>query len=179
MFDWIGSYELIFILVLAGIVMGPKRIASFAAWLGKTTAYLQNVSRGFAAQLKNELEAIDGDGDMKDMLSEMRDLQKEVNTLRQQINETATTALTQTKEVADETKTIVSRSIRPPSFPESSNSDSNQSDTNGAGSPEAATQNGSTDGLPDGTPNGKSPVVDAPPPPLELPNLVEVPDDEE
>lgn len=172
MFDWIGSYELIFILVLAGIVMGPKRIANFASWLGKTTAYLQNISRGFAAQLKNELEAIDGDGDMKDMLSEMRTLQQEVNTLRQQINETATSAITQTKTAADETRTVVNRSIRPPSFADSNGSENNGVPDDGEepspSSPPSSQQS-----------NGTSLPAADPPPPPKLPNLVEVPDDEE
>lgn len=160
MLDWIGSYELLFILILAGIVMGPQRIAQFARWLGKTTAYLQNISRGFAAQLKNELDAIDDGGDMQDMLSEMRSLQKEVNSLRQQINETATAAITQTKETAAEAKDAVEQSIRPPTFEE------DEADNATPVKKISRGQNGST---PPATP----------PPPPSLPKLKEVPDDEE
>ncbi len=166
MFDWIGSYELIFILILAGIVMGPQRIAKFARWLGQTTAYLQNISRGFAAQLKNELDAIDDGGDMKEMLTEMRSLQQEVNTLRQQINETATAAITQTKDAVEETKSAVENSIRPPTLspPETE-------------SPDAETEEDKK------TPHEDAPVSvsngTVPPPPASLPNLIDIPDDQE
>ena len=51
--------EFVVILLLAGIVLGPERIRDVARWLGKTTAQLRAVSRGFMQQLSAELDAVD------------------------------------------------------------------------------------------------------------------------
>ncbi|MCP5098981.1 MAG: twin-arginine translocase subunit TatB, partial [Chloroflexi bacterium] len=58
-FFGIGFPELVTILILAGIVMGPARIGRVARWLGRTTAQLQTISRGFMRQLSAELESVD------------------------------------------------------------------------------------------------------------------------
>ena len=55
-FFGIGLPELILILIVAGIVMGPERIGQTARWLGRTTAQLQKISRGFVRQLNQELD---------------------------------------------------------------------------------------------------------------------------
>jgi Sec-independent protein translocase protein TatA len=84
-FFGIGAPELIFILILAGIVLGPHRIRDVARWLGKTTAQLQTISRGFTTQLSRELDAIDEGGDLKGALEEMQDLRRQVAELRHEI----------------------------------------------------------------------------------------------
>ena len=115
----IGTQELFVILIIAGIVMGPERIAKAARWLGQTTASLQNISRGFMNQLRNELDDAEA-ADIKDMLSEMRSLQKEVTDLRQQVVTTTTASITETKELFDETiadgKDALDFSIQPPTM---------------------------------------------------------------
>lgn len=83
-FFGIGLPELILILVLAGIVMGPHRIRQVARKLGRITAQLQAVSRQFARQLNAELDALDS-GDIKGAMSDVRDLQKEIATLRKEL----------------------------------------------------------------------------------------------
>ncbi len=153
-FFGIGTPELLVILILAGIVMGPQRIAQFARWLGKTTATLQTISRGFAMQLKQELESIDEGGEMKDMLAEMRSLQKEVSNLRQQVNETAAAAVAETKKSVEESKDIVNQSIQPPNLGEEPAAEPAKPPVNGA-APEPQPQ------------------------PIEIPSLIEVPDDPE
>ena len=55
----IGLPEFILIMLIAGIVMGPERIARTARWLGKTTAQLQAISRGFVRQLTAEIDGAD------------------------------------------------------------------------------------------------------------------------
>ncbi|MCB0037681.1 MAG: twin-arginine translocase TatA/TatE family subunit [Anaerolineales bacterium] len=119
----IGPMELVVILVIAGIVMGPQRIAQVARWLGKFTAQMQAISRGFALQLRNELDSIDDGGELKEALKEVRNLQQEVSQLRREVTGTATGALKETSDVINETKAafketeeIVQNSIHPPQF---------------------------------------------------------------
>jgi len=57
-FFGIGAPELILILVIAGLVMGPERIGRTARWLGRTTAQLQGISRSFMRQLNADLDGI-------------------------------------------------------------------------------------------------------------------------
>ena len=113
----IGGPEFLFILVLAGIFLGPGRIAKVARWLGQTTAKLQNISRGFVGQLKAELDMADGADDLRDMLKEMQDLRNEVNTLQNQISGTLQEATAETTSSLNELAELTN-SIRPPSFDE-------------------------------------------------------------
>ena len=149
----IGGPELFVILVIAGIILGPKRIAQVANWFGRTTAYLQNISRGFANQLKDELNQLDEEGDLKDMMSEMTALRDEVNQLQNQLKGQVQDAVKETKSVVDESIGEVNSIGGPPKL-----------DLNGNGSDqdESSSQNG--------------PEKKAPP---QLPNLVEVADDPE
>lgn len=109
-FFGIGSMELVVILIIAGIVMGPERIAQAAKWLGKTTAYFQNVSRGFALQLRNELDTIDEKGDLREALKEMQNMQKEVQNLRREVRGMGK----ELQGVGSEAETAVPNSIAPP-----------------------------------------------------------------
>jgi Sec-independent protein translocase protein TatA len=81
----IGLPELLVILLLAGMVMGPHRIRQVARTLGRVTAQLQSVSREFARQLNAELDSIDG-GDIKGAMQDMRTLQDEVAALRRELS---------------------------------------------------------------------------------------------
>ncbi|MEM7800187.1 MAG: twin-arginine translocase TatA/TatE family subunit [Chloroflexota bacterium] len=145
----IGGPEFFLILIIAGIVLGPRRIAQVASWLGKTTAYLQSISRGFANQLRQELEDIDGEtGDLKDMLAEMNTLRQEVNTLQNQLKGQVNEAVSESNEAL--------KSIKPPTLEEK---------------PKSIGQNGNGS-----EPNATEPESVAPP---QLPNLVDVEDDPE
>lgn len=84
-FFGIGFPELMVILILAGLVMGPHRIRQVARTLGRLTAQLQGISREFARQLNTELDSLDDDGQMKATMKEMRDLQREVQSLRKEL----------------------------------------------------------------------------------------------
>jgi Sec-independent protein translocase protein TatA len=80
----IGLPELIVILLLAGLVMGPQRVRYVARKLGRLTADLQRTSRQLVRQLNNELDSLDREGDLKSLKQEMSELQKEVQSLRHQ-----------------------------------------------------------------------------------------------
>ncbi|MFN2223211.1 MAG: twin-arginine translocase TatA/TatE family subunit, partial [Candidatus Promineifilaceae bacterium] len=77
----IGVPELVIILLLAGLVMGPQRIRQIAYTLGRITAQLQKVSREFTRQLNAELDSLE-DGSIRDTMDDVKQLQKEVAELR-------------------------------------------------------------------------------------------------
>lgn len=94
----IGLPELVVILMLAGLVMGPHRIRQVARTLGRWTAQLQTISRQFARQLNSELDSLDS-GEMKGALQDVRDLQREVEALRNELGQ-ASRAVVQESENA-------------------------------------------------------------------------------
>lgn len=106
-FFGIGFAELIVILVLAGLVMGPARIRHVARTLGRLTAQLQNISREFARQLNAELDSLDDGGQMKDTMREMREMRQELLSLRQELNKVPKAFIEDTKDVVEETKGAV------------------------------------------------------------------------
>jgi hypothetical protein len=59
-------------------------------WLGKVTAQLQSISRGFARQLNEELSALDEGHDVKEAWSEMQDLRRQLAELKSEITSVAT-----------------------------------------------------------------------------------------
>ena len=105
-FFGIGLPELVLILLLAGLVMGPQRMRQFARIFGKVTAQLQRVSREFARQLNSELDAIDS-GEMKNTLRDMRSLQDEVEALRRELSQVPKTFRDVTDSVASEGKAAI------------------------------------------------------------------------
>lgn len=149
----IGAPELIAILLLAGIVMGPQRIRQVALWLGKTTAYLQSISRGFVRQLNAELDAVDGGGELRDTMNEVKDLRRQIQDLRREITTGAISPIRESQEILQESRDLIEHSIAPPSL-KSSNNQAARDEEN------------------------KVEIGDDPTPPS-LPNLLPVPDDPE
>jgi sec-independent protein translocase protein TatB len=80
----IGIPELVIILLLAGLVLGPQRIRQVAHTLGRITAQLQRVSREFTRQLNAELDSLE-DGSIRNTMDDVRQLQKEVEELRREL----------------------------------------------------------------------------------------------
>jgi len=115
-FFGIGAPELIFILILAGIVLGPHRIRDIARWLGKTTAQLQAISRGFTAQLTKELDAIDESGDLKETLQEVKDLRRQVTELRHEITRGVSEPMKEARELLKEGNESLNQTILPPAL---------------------------------------------------------------
>ena len=88
-FFGIGAPELILILLLAGIVMGPERIGKVARWLGKTTAQLQTISRQFMRQLNAELTAADQGKELQGAMDDIKALQRQINQLKNDLKASA------------------------------------------------------------------------------------------
>ena len=100
-FFGIGLPELIIILIIASLIMGPQRIRQVARTLGRVTAQLQAVSRQFARQLNAELDSLD-DESFRGAMQDMRDLQKEVESLRQELNQVPKSLRSEGKSVVKE-----------------------------------------------------------------------------
>lgn len=123
-FIGIGFPELVLILVIAGIVMGPERIGHVARWLGKTTAQLQAISRGFVRQLQNELDGSDGGEALQEAMTEVQTLRRELETLRADFTSVANDTRQEGKAALQE----VENSIQPPTL-KPTRSTSNQQET--------------------------------------------------
>jgi Sec-independent protein translocase protein TatA len=106
----IGMPELILILIIAGIVMGPERIGQIARWLGKTTAQLQTISRSFMRQLNNELDGLDDGHALRDAMEEVKILRKELQSLRTEFTSVTASVTAEGKTALDEQE----YSIQPP-----------------------------------------------------------------
>lgn len=96
-FFGIGFPELVLILLLAGLVLGPQRIREVSRMLGKWIAQLQKMTREFSRQLNSELDQMDR-AEIKGALDDMRALQKQVNDLKQQVRQASTNFISENKE---------------------------------------------------------------------------------
>lgn len=105
-FFGIGLPELVVILILAGLVMGPHRIRQVARTLGYWTAQLQTISRQFARQLNSELDSLDS-GDVKGALQDVRELQREVEALRSELGQASRSVIQQGEETIQEAEETV------------------------------------------------------------------------
>ena len=85
-FFGIGLPELLVILLIASMVMGPHRIRQVARTLGRITAQLQGISREFARQLNAELDSLDS-GEVKDAVTDVSRLKEEVAELRRELSQ--------------------------------------------------------------------------------------------
>lgn len=110
----IGLPELILILVIAGMVMGPERIARTARSLGALTARLQAISRTFLRQLNAELDAVDETGQIKSTVEELDQLRRQVADLRKEVFTLATGTAAETKQVTKDLRREIENSIMPP-----------------------------------------------------------------
>ena len=109
-FFGIGFSELILILIVAGIVMGPERIGQAARWLGRTTAQLQKISRGFVRQLNQELDNSSDGQAIKETMQELQQLRRELTDLRGEVSRTTDEATLSGRKAVEE----IQNSIQPP-----------------------------------------------------------------
>jgi Tat protein translocase TatB subunit len=65
----IGANELIVILLLAGIILGPERLARVARELGKFIRNVKNYFNALNDELKTELDILD---DVKEVSDELK-----------------------------------------------------------------------------------------------------------
>ncbi len=110
----IGLPELLLIMIIAGMVMGPERIARTARTLGGLTAKLQSVSRTFLRQLNAELDAVDEDGQLRSTVDELQQLRRQVAELRGEIMNLAGNTANETQQVMRDIKQEAERAIMPP-----------------------------------------------------------------
>ena len=165
----IGAWEFLVILIIAGIVMGPERLGQFARWLGKVTAQLQMISRGFARQLRYELDAIDETGELSGAMEDVQALRKQVDELRQELRSTANTAVNEVRQAQQESTALLQDSKRL--------LEDNLKEENSIAPPtmKPAPENGSEKSTGETAPS----LPNIPPPPPNLPKLAEVPEDPE
>ncbi len=152
----IGGPELVFILLLAGIVMGPQRIQKVARWLGRMTVQLQNISRGFARQLNAELAAVDEGGELKGSFDEIQELRRQLTDLKKEITSVVVSPIKEVESTMSETRSILNDSVKPPSW-DADDEEKEESE------------------------DGETAVIipSPPPPPAPLPSLIEIADDPE
>lgn len=113
-FFGIGLPELIVILILAGIVMGPERIRQVARWLGLVTAKMQAVSRTFMRQLNAELDTMEGSEDIRGAMQDVQDLRRQVEELRRELIGVGREPVDQSRRLLRESERALSQSIAPP-----------------------------------------------------------------
>ena len=113
-FFGIGIPELVLILVIAGIVMGPQRIGVAARWLGKTTAQLQSISRGFINQLNSEIDGIQEGTEIKGAMQDMQELRGQIEQLKQELLSVTNGAVRDGKQAVTEVQDEIERTIAPP-----------------------------------------------------------------
>ena len=141
-FFGIGAPELVVILLLAGIVMGPKRIQQVAFWLGKVTAQLQAVSRSFTRQLNAELSSVDDGGEMKDAWSEVQDLRRQMADLKREITSVVNQPLSEGQKAVRDARYLVENTIKPPAIDLENSVEKKETE------PEKSSQNGTSTVLP-------------------------------
>ena len=164
-FFGIGLPELILILIVAGIVMGPERIGQTARWLGRTTAQLQKISRGFVRQLNQELDNSSDGKALRETMQELQQLRRELTDLRGEVTQTTRGATQAARNAFKD----VENSIQPPNLlPPDLSSASSKPASLPPQPPRATDKNGSGQ-----TAAGNGTAV----PPL--PTLVDIPDDPE
>jgi len=112
----IGLPEFILIVVIAGMVMGPERIVRAARTLGRLTASLQVVSRGFLRQLNAELDSVDQEGQLRGTVEELQQLRRQVAELRDEVFTLASGTAQETRQLVLDTKREAQNSIMPPSL---------------------------------------------------------------
>jgi Sec-independent protein translocase protein TatA len=112
----IGLPEFILILVIAGMVMGPERIARTARSLGLLTARLQSISRSFFRQINAELDAADQDGQLRSTVEELSLLRRQVAELRNEVFTLATGTAAEGKQAISDIRRETQNSILPPSL---------------------------------------------------------------
>jgi len=112
----IGIPELVIILLLAGLIMGPHRIRQVAHTLGRVTAQLQRVSREFTRQLNAELDSLE-DGSLRNTMDDVRQLQKEVEELRRELAQAPKSLQDAGQKLTQETKATLKDATDPGQSP--------------------------------------------------------------
>ena len=116
-FFGIGFPELVMILILAGLVLGPQKIRKVARTMGRFVAQMQSISRQFTRQLNAELDALDAD-EVKGAVQDVKELQREVTDLRRQVSSLSDETVAEGRKALEEGEKIFQgREVPPPEAP--------------------------------------------------------------
>lgn len=116
-FFGIGFPELVMILILAGLVLGPQKIRQVARTLGRFVAQMQSISRQFTRQLNAELDALDAD-EVKGAVQDVRNLRREMTDLRRQVSSLSDEAVAEGRKALEEGEKIFQgHEVPPPEAP--------------------------------------------------------------
>lgn len=116
-FFGIGFPELVMILILAGLVLGPQKIRDVARTLGRFVAQMQVISRQFTRQLNAELDAMDS-AEVKEALEDVKALRREMASLRRQVTSLPDEVVREGRKSLEEGEKIFKgRTIEPPATP--------------------------------------------------------------
>lgn len=110
----IGLPELVLILLIAGMVMGPERIAKSARSMGELAARMRDVSNSFFRQLSAELDNTDGQVEFKETIEELNQLRHDVTGLRDEMRSIIAGVAAHETSLATSNRTEERRSIMPP-----------------------------------------------------------------
>ncbi|MCA9940526.1 MAG: hypothetical protein KC418_17935 [Anaerolineales bacterium] len=91
-FFGVGLPELLVILLLAGVVMGPQQIRRVARMLGYWTAQLQRYYRDFVQQLNDEIDTMEAQ-EVKEAFKEVQKFGQQMNSLRQDFRNAPSTLM--------------------------------------------------------------------------------------
>jgi Sec-independent protein translocase protein TatA len=116
-FFGISLAELVVILILAGLLMGPQHIRRVARTLGRVTSQLQSISREFTRQLNAELDSLDT-GEVKGAMQDMQDLQRQVQELRRELSAMPRTLAGETRDTLQGNNPATSNGSDAPKLPQ-------------------------------------------------------------
>lgn len=116
-FFGIGFPELVMILILAGLVLGPQKIRKVARTMGRFVAQMQSVSRQFTQQLNAELDALDAE-EVKGAVEDVKALQREMTDLQRRVSSLSEEAAAEGRKALEEGEKIFQgEEVAPPEAP--------------------------------------------------------------
>lgn len=73
----VGFTELVVIMGIALLFLGPKGISKYAFWVGKMTRKLSEKTSEVTAVLRNEVQTLDQDGSLREIANDIKSIQSE------------------------------------------------------------------------------------------------------
>lgn len=135
----VGFPELVFIMIIALMVFGPRRLPEMAAKAGKIVADLRNMSQGMMAEWQREIKA--------------SEIQEELRKTRQEFTQARSSLADAGKSVSKQTADVVN-SIAPPQIASAASSAQKEANPNPAAPETSPTppENGDSAGAADNQP---------------------------
>lgn len=109
----IGFAELIVILIIMLLVMGPQQVRQLIRKLGYYVGQLQAVSRSFVRQLNAELDAVDS-AEVRETMDDVKRLRQELDELRSSLAGSRQDLLSESRKAAQEGEDVIKGKKKPP-----------------------------------------------------------------